>query len=96
MQKKEYLLKILTQLESVRELAPWLKILVEWGDLSDDFLDSLMGTVELWIRSTNSEVARSKIKKWLDALERMRQIEKQSSLRDEKELAWLDDLINNF
>ena len=77
-------------------MAPWLKILVEWGDLSDDFLDSLMGTVELWIRSTNSEVARSKIKKWLDALERMRQIEKQSSLRDEKELAWLDDLINNF
>lgn len=96
MQKKEYLLKILTQLESVRELAPWLKILVEWGDLSDDFLDSLMGTVELWIRSANSEIARIKIKKWLDALWRMKQIEEQSSLKDEKELAELDGLINSF
>ena len=96
MQKKEYLLKILTQLESVRELAPWLKILVEWGDLSDDFLDSLMGTVELWIRSANSEIARIKIKKWLDALWRMKQIEEQSSLKDEKELAELDELINGF
>ena len=96
MQKKEYLLKILTQLESVRELAPWLKILVEWGDLPDDFLDSLMGTVELWIRSANSEIARIKIKKWLDALWRMKQIEEKNFLKDEKELAELDELINSF
>jgi len=96
MQKKEYLLKILTKLESVRELAPWLKALVEYWNLWEDFLDSLMWTIELWIRSANSEIARIKIKKWLDALWRMKQIEEQSSFKDEKELAWLDELLNNF
>lgn len=96
MQKKEYLLKILTKLESVRELAPWLKALVEYWNLWEDFLDSLMWTIELWIRSANSEIARIKIKKWLDALWRMKQIEEQSSFKDEKELAWLDELLHNF
>jgi hypothetical protein len=32
----------------------------------------------------------------LDALERMKQMEKQSELQDEKELAELDNLINDF
>jgi hypothetical protein len=32
----------------------------------------------------------------LDALERMKQMEKQSELQDEKELAELDKLIDNF
>lgn len=96
MQKKEYLLKILTQLEPVRELASWLEALVEGWNLSDELLDIIMEAVESWIRSASSELSKSKMKKWLDALWRMRQIEEQSSFKDEKELAWLDELINNF
>ena len=36
------------------------------------------------------------MKKWLDALEKMKQIEKQSAMQDQKELSELDNLLNNF
>ena len=96
MTKKEYLLRILEQLESIRELAPWLKFLVEQGALWDNVLDTLINAVETGIHTARSEVAKQKMKKWLDALEKMRQIEKQSAMQDEKELAELDKLIDNF
>ena len=96
MTKKEYLLKILENLESVWDLAPWLKIVVEQWALWDDVLDILIGAVESGIHSARSEVSKMKMKKWLDALEKMKQMEKQSDLQDEKELAQLDKMIDDF
>ncbi len=96
MTKKEYLLKILEQLEPVWDLASGLKIVVEQWSLSDDIVDTLIGAVESGIHAARSEVAKAKMKKWLDALERMKQMEKQSALQDEKELAQLDELLNSF
>ena len=96
MTKKEYLLKILEQLEPIWELASGLKIVVEQWALWDDVLDTLIGAVESGIHSARSEVARVKMKKWLDALERMKEIEKQSAMQDEKGLAELDRLIDDF
>ena len=96
MQKKEYLLKILTQLEPVRDLASWLKVVVEMWDLWDDLLNTIMEAISAWIHSAKSEIAKEKMTKWLNALEKMKQIEQESLLEDEKELAKLDELINNF
>ncbi len=96
MTKKEYLVKILDNLEPVRDLASWLRIIVEQWALWDDVLDTLIGAVESGIHSVSSEVAKLKMKKWLDSLTRMKQIEKQSALKDEKELAELNKLISDF
>ena len=96
MTKKDYLLKILEQLEPIWELASGLKVVVEQWALWDDVLDTLIGAVESGIHSARSEVAKAKMKKWLDALERMKEIEKQSAMQDEKELAELDRLIDDF
>ena len=96
MTKKEYLLKILEQLEPVWELAPGLRLLVEQWALWDNVLDTLTSAVESGIQSARSELAKQKMKKWLDALEKMKQIEKQSAMQDQKELSELDNLLNNF
>lgn len=96
MTKKEYLVKILDNLEPVRDLAPWLKVIVEQWALWDDVLDTLIGAVESGIHAARSEAAKLKMKKWLDSLTRMKQIEKQSALKDEKELAELNKLISDF
>lgn len=96
MTKKEYLLRILEQLESVWDLAPGLKVVVEQWALWDDVLDVLIESIESGIHSARSEVAKAKMKKWLDALERMKQMEEKSALQDEKELAELDNLINDL
>lgn len=96
MTKKEYLSKILEQLEPIRDLAAGLKIVVEQWALWDDVLDTLIGAVESGIHTASSEVAKVKMKKWLDALQKMKEIERQSSMQDEKELAELDKLIDDF
>lgn len=96
MTKKDYLIKILENLESIWDLAPGLKILVEQWALWDDTLDTLISAVEAGIHSARSEVAKLKMKKWLDALDKMKQIEKQSAMQDEKELMELDKLIDGL
>ena len=96
MTKKEYLIKILDNLESVRDLAPGLKVVIEQWALWDDVLDTLIEAVESGIHSANSEVSKMKMKKWLDALTKMKQMEQQSALQDEKELEQLDKIIDDF
>lgn len=96
MDKKEYLLKILTQLESIRDLAKWLKILVEEGNLWDDVLDVLINSVQWAVNTAKSEVDKNKLQKWLDALQKMKQMEEESKMQDEKDLKELDNLIDSF
>lgn len=96
MTKKEYLIKILENLEPIWDSASALKVVVQEWALGDDAIDILITAVESGIHSAKSEVAKMKMKKWLDTLERMKQMEKQSALQDEKELAELDDMINSF
>lgn len=96
MTKKEYLIKILENLEPIWDSASALKVVVEQGALWDDVIDVIINAVESGIHSAKSEISRLKMKKWLDALERMKQMEKQSALQDEKELTELDNLINDF
>ena len=96
MTKKEYLIKILENLESIWDLAPGLKVLVEQWALWDDALDTLISAVESGIHSASSEVAKEKMKRWLDALDKMKQIEKQSAMQDQKELKELDRLIEGL
>ena len=96
MTKRVYLTKILEQLDPIRDLAAGLKIVVNEWALWDDVLDTLIGAVETGIHMARSEVAKAKMKKWLDVLQKMKEIERQSSMQDEKELVELDKLIDNF
>lgn len=96
MDKKEYLLKILTQLEPIRDLANWLKTLVNEWNLWDDVLDVLINSVQWAVSTAKSELDKQKLQKWLDALQKMKQMEEESKTQDEKDLKELDDLIDSF
>ena len=96
MTKKEYLLKILVQLEPIRDLAKWMKILVEQWDLWDDILDILIDAVQWAVSTAKSELDKQKLQKWLDALQKMKEMEAESKMQDEKDLAELDELIDSF
>ena len=96
MSKKEYLLKILVQLEPIRDLAKWLEILVNEWDLWDDILDILIDAVQWAINTTKSEVDKQKLQKWLEFLQKMKQMEEESKLQDEKDLAELDKILDSF
>lgn len=96
MTKKEYLLKILEQLEPIRDLAKWMKILVEQWDLDDDILDILIDAVQWAVSTAKSGLDKQKLQKWLDALQKMKQMEAESKMQDDKDLAELDEMIDSF
>jgi len=93
MDKKEYLLKILTQLEPIWNLASWLKILVEQWHLDDNLLEVITQAVEWAVHTTKDELAKRKLEKGLEALEKLKQLEAESRLKDEQDLAELDKMI---
>ena len=96
MDKKEYLLKILVQLEPIRDLALWLRILVEQWNLWDDVLGILIDAVQWAVNTASTEVAKKRLQKWLDALEKIRQMETESRTQDERDLIELDRMIDSF
>ncbi len=96
MNKKEYLQKILTQLEPIRDLAWWLRILVEEWNLGDDVLDVLINAIQWAVSTAKTDLAKQKLQKWLDAMEKMKEMETESRMQDEKDLEDLDNLINSF
>lgn len=96
MDKKEYLQKILVQLEPVRDLAKWLEILVKEWNLWDGVLGVLIEAVQWAVSTAKSEIDKKKLQKWLDALNKMKQMEEESKMQDEKDLEELDKLIDSF
>lgn len=96
MDKKQYLSQILTQLEPIRELAKGLKILVEEWNLWDDILDVLIEAVQWAVNTAKSELDKQKLQKWLDALNKMKEMEEESRMQDEKDLEELDKMLANI
>lgn len=96
MDKREYLSKILVQLEPIRDLAMWLRILVEQWNLWDGVLNTLINAVQWAVNMANTEVAKKRLQKWLDALEKLRQMETESRTQDERDLVELDRMIDSF
>ena len=96
MDKKEYLLKVLTQLEPIWNLAKWLKILVEQWHLDDNLLDTVTQAVEWAVHTTKDELSKQKLQKSLNALQRLKQMEAESRAKDEEDLAELDKMLEEI
>ncbi len=96
MWKKEYLSRVLAQLEPVWDLAKWLKILVSEWDLWDNVLDMLINLVQWAVNSAKNEYEKAKLQKWLDFLQKMKQMEEESRMQDEKDLAELERILESF
>lgn len=96
MNKKEYLLKILSQLEPIWDLARWLKILVEQWHLDDNLLETVTQAVEWAIHTAKDELAKKKLEKSLSALQKLKEMEAKSREQDEADLAELDKMLEEI
>ena len=96
MAKKEYLLKVLTQLEPIRNLAKWLKVLVEQWKFDENILDILIEAVQWAVDTAKSDLAKQKLQKWLDVMKKMEEIEEKSKIQDKKDLEELDQMLENI
>jgi len=96
MNKKELLIKILTHLEPVRELASWLKILVDKWQLWDESENIIINAVKWAIETAKSSEDKNKLQKGLKALQKLEEIEFVNKQQDEKDLEELDGIIDSL
>jgi hypothetical protein len=96
MTKKDYILKVLDALIGYRPLARGLKILVDGNALDDTTIDSLVDIFATTIKDINNKDAKEKIEKSKNVLEKIKNIEREQHLRDEKSLEELDQMIKDI
>lgn len=96
MNKKQDLIQILEKLEPIRNLAPWLKFLVEQWNLEENMLDILINAVTSTVHQVKSDRDRDKMQKWLNIMQKMKDIEEHSKDEDEETLKELDKMVQDF
>ncbi len=96
MNQKEYLIKILEQLEPTRSLARWLKILVSGWHLDNNLLDTLIDAIQWAVHTAKTELDKQKLQKSLNALQRMKQMEEETRAKEQQDLNELDKMIENL
>ena len=93
MTKKDYILKILDALMWSWPLARGLKILVEGDALDEDTVQKIVDIFAKTIDEIEDSKEKEKLIKSKNALEKLKQIEQEQHLRDEKSLGELDKMI---
>jgi len=96
MTKQAYILKVLDALIGIWPLARGLKILVEGNVLDDKTIDSLVDILATTIDEINDGEAKEKLQKSKDIIEKIKHIEREQHLRDEKSLDELDAMIKEI
>ncbi len=96
MTKKEYILKVIDALMGYRPLARGLKILVEGNALDDATIDSLVDIFAKTIDEINDTEAKTKLQKSKDILEKIKKIEREQHLHDQKSIQELNQMIGNI
>jgi uncharacterized protein (UPF0147 family) len=96
MNKKDYILKVLDATMDYFPLARGLKILISGEALDDTAIDTLVSILTKTINEITDSEAKRKLQKSKDFLEKLKTIEQQSHLKDEKSIDMLDDMLKDI
>lgn len=96
MSKKEYILKVLEALENKWPIAKWLKILVEGNSFDDVAIDGLIDIFDNMLEQITDKETKDTLLKSKSVLEKIKKIEREQHLQDEKSLEDLDNMIQNI
>ena len=97
MSKKEYILKVLDALIGIWPLARGLRILVDGNALDEKTIDNLIGLLSKTIATIQeNDESKIKLQKSKDAIEKIKQIEREQHNQDTKTLEDLDIMIKEI
>ena len=96
MTKKDYILKVLDVTMEYFPLARGLKILISSEALDDTAIDTLVSILTKTINEISEGEAKIKLQKSKDFLEKLKNIERESHLRDEKSITTLDNMFKDI
>jgi hypothetical protein len=93
MTKKEFLIKLLNNLDWYLDIAPSLRILIENGEINDDRIDAICNIFLSIIKSSKN---KGKLEKSLDVIQMLKKEEHQDNIIDDELAEDLLKKINNF
>jgi len=96
MDKKQYVLKILSVMKDSRPIAEGLSYLVEKNSFDDNILDILVKILQYSIEKADSEIEKEKLGKAQEIFQKIKQSEIEQNKIDQQDIAKLEEMINNF
>lgn len=96
MDKRQYVLKVLSVMKDTRPIAEGLSYLVEKNDFDDKILDVLVQVLQYSIQQTTNIIEKEKLEKAQDMFQKIRQAETEQNKIDQQDTQKLEQMINNF
>lgn len=93
MSSKEYLLAVLERISDDRDLAAWLQVLIQYGDVNTDVLDALVDIFASVIKDLTDEAKARKLSVAMDVVSKLKEQEASEQAQTVADIAALDDMI---
>jgi len=93
MSSKEYLLAVLERVSDDRDLAAWLQVLIQYGDVNTEVLDALVDIFASVIKDLTDDAKVRKLSVALDVVSKLKEQEASEQAQTAADIAALDDMI---
>ena len=95
-QKKQLILMVLEKLKWYRDKAEDLKILVESSYCTEELIDAIINRINAAIKIAKKDSDKNALRKWLTAIQKIRQREEEEEMSDEELEAEFDKLLDSI
>jgi len=95
MDKKTFIVKLLDSFQDW-PMAQWLKYLIENGNLDDNTINVLIDMFKQAIKTVDDEKTKEKLTKWVTFLEKMKKMEEEQKLQDQKDIQNLEGILSTM
>lgn len=96
MTKKEYIIKMLDALKDINPITKDMKTIVEADAASDEMIETLIAMLKDIRETITDSIQQQKIDKGIDVLEKIKKLEEAEHIKDEADIAALEQIINNL
>lgn len=96
MDKKQYVLKMLEELQNIWPLARWLKILAEANEINNDVMDILINTFQEASKNIEDETSKQKLQQASLFLQELKQRELDDQKNDEQDISKIEELLKEI
>lgn len=96
MNKKDYLLSVLSKLENDRLPAWGFKIIIEEWKISEEIMDILIEVIQLSLKESDSIEMKSKLEGSLDILDKVKSMEAESKEHDKEDIQALEEMLEQL
>lgn len=96
MNKKDYVLKVLSVMQDSRPIAQWLSYLIEKNTFDETILDVLIKILQYSLQKVTNDKEKQKLEQAQTIFDKLKESEKTQQQLDEQDIKKLDELISTL